>query len=95
MTEQEPVITANAIAGAVGAVLVMLVSLGVIDLSPEQQAAILAAVVAVLPILAALWARLKVTPLVNARDVDGEALTRFDGTPALPEQARIEKEFYR
>ena len=86
MIQQEPVITAGAISGAVGAVLVALVSIGVLDLTPEQQAAVLAALVAVLPIAMAIWARAKVTPLISATDVDGEALTRWNGEPAIPEQ---------
>lgn len=91
----EPVLSAATIAGAISAILVALVSLGVIDLTPEQQAAILAAVVAVLPIAMALWARMQVTPLANARDEDGEALTRYDGTPALREQAKMGVEINR
>lgn len=86
----EPVLSAGAIAGAISAILVALVSLGVIDLTPEQQAAILAAVVAVLPIAMALWARMQVTPLVDPTDEDGEALTRYDGMPSLRAQRDID-----
>lgn len=78
--EREPVVTAAAIAGLVAAALTMLVSLGVIDLSPEQQAAILAFVAAAVPIAAALWARQQVTPLVDPKDDEGERLVReYDG----------------
>ncbi|MGK2953561.1 MAG: hypothetical protein ACSLEZ_14420 [Thiobacillus sp.] len=86
MIQREPVLSSGAIAGAVGAVLVALVSLGLLDLTPEQQAAVLAALVAVLPIAMALWARAQVTPLINATDVDGESLTRWNGMPAIAEQ---------
>jgi len=89
---EEPVLSAAAIAGAVGAVLAALVSLGVIDLTAEQQAAILAAIVAVTPIAAALWARAQVTPLANPRDVDGEPLSRPGDTLPLAAQARLMRE---
>lgn len=89
---EEPVLSAAAIAGAVGAVLAALVSLGVIDLTAEQQAAILAAIVAVTPIVAALWARAQVTPLANPRDVDGEPLSRSGDTLPLAAQARLMRE---
>jgi len=89
MVQEEPVVTAGAVAGALGAILVMLVSLGVIDLTGEQQAAIMGAVVAVLPIVMALWARAQVTPLADPRDEDGEALTRYDGMPSLRLQEKM------
>lgn len=88
----EPVVSASAVAGAIGALLVMLVSLGLLDLSQEQQTAIMAAVVAVLPIAAAVWARARVTPLVRPRDIDGATLTRPDNTPALPAQGQMMQE---
>jgi hypothetical protein len=56
-------VTAGAIVGALGAGLVMLVSLGVINLSPEQQTNILAFAAAVLPLVGALIARRFVTPV--------------------------------
>jgi hypothetical protein len=82
---KEPVISAAIIAGAIGAVLTALVSLGVIQMTPEQQAAILGAVVAVLPIALGIWARGKVTPLENPRDDTGTALVRPDGRPPVVE----------
>lgn len=85
----EPVLSAATIAGAISAILVALVSLGVIDLTPEQQAAILAAVVAVLPIAMALWARMQVTPLSNPKIVNEEgeevSLIRADTGRATPQ----------
>lgn len=57
----EPVVTAGAIAGLVGALLVLLVAFGV-PLDETQRNAILAVVIAAVPIVAAVWARSKVTP---------------------------------
>ena len=85
----EPVVSAATIAGAIGAILVALVSLKVVNLTPEQSAAIMAAVVAVLPIVMAFWARSRVTPLTLPTDIDGERLTRTDNSPALPELANL------
>lgn len=86
---EEPVLTAATIAGAISAILVALVSLGVIDLTPDQQAAILAAVVAVLPIAMALWARMQVTPLADPKIVNEEgeevSLIRADTGRATPQ----------
>ena len=82
---QEPVITAASIAGLVSAIMILLVTFG-INITVEQQVAILAVIAAGAPIAAAIWARNKVTPLVNPTDEDGEPLTRTDNTPSLPAQ---------
>ncbi len=85
----EPALSANVIAGAIGAILVALVALKVIVLTPEQQAALMAAVVAVLPIVAALWSRTQTTPLIDPVDEDGEPLTRTDNTPSIAAQKQM------
>jgi hypothetical protein len=82
----EPVLSAGVIAGAIGAVLVALVSLGVIQLSPDQQTAVMAAIVAVLPIAFAAIARDKVTPLTRPRDDTGTPLVRIDGAKPVVEE---------
>lgn len=76
--QNEPVLTAGAIVGAIMAVLTALVALGVIDISGEQMSAIGAALTAVisliLPIVGAIVARRYVTPVSNPKDNDGNPL---------------------
>lgn len=60
----------------------MLMSLGVIELSEDQFAAVMAFVGAV-AILGAAVVRTYVTPLSNPRDVDKAPLTRSDNSPAM------------
>jgi hypothetical protein len=82
--QTEPVVTANLIAAAIGALLVAAVALGLLDWTEEQQAAVMAAIVAVVNVLAAVWARSKVTPLAKPSDNDGEPLVRQDtGRPPV------------
>ena len=76
--QNEPVLTAGAIVGAIMATLAALVALGVIDITPEQMSAVekaLGAILAlVLPVVGAWIARRYVTPVANPRDNDGNAL---------------------
>lgn len=73
---REPVLTAAAIAGVIMAGLSMAVSLGWLSLDAGQmeaiQAFVLPALGLVLPIVAAFWARGKVTPVSAPRTPDGE-----------------------
>lgn len=77
--QNEPVLTAGAIVGAIMATLTALVALGVIDISSDQMSAIGAALTAILglllPIVGAIVARRYVTPVSNPRDNDGNPLT--------------------
>ena len=74
--KSEPVITAAAISGLVMAFLTMAVSLGWVQLSPEQMKAVeqfvLPAVAIFLPIVAAIFARRLVTPTANPKTATGE-----------------------
>ena len=78
----EPVITAGAIIGAIMAVLTALVALDVISITPEQISAVEPVLVAVVPLLlsliAAVVARRYVTPVANPRDNDGNELVARD-----------------
>lgn len=64
----EPVLAAGSIAGLVGAVLTLLVAFGV-HVTEDQQKAILAVVVLVVPIVAAIIARSKVVPQAKLEQV--------------------------
>lgn len=61
--KSEPAVTIGTVTGAIGAGVVMLVTLGVIDLSQEQQNALMAFVVAAAPIIAGIIIRSRVTPV--------------------------------
>jgi len=65
--KHEPAISIGAISAAVAAVLTLLVAFG-IDVTEEQQTAILGVVAAVGPIVAGLLIRRKVTPVDRSRD---------------------------
>ena len=69
----QPVLTWAAIVAFLETIVVLLTSFG-IDLSDGQQTAITAALVALGPIVAALLAWGKVTPLARPRDAEGNAL---------------------
>ena len=94
--QTEPTLSSNGIVAAISAVVAALIAFGVISLTPEQQSAAMAAIVAVLgvvgPLIAAWWARTKVTPLVAPVDEDGVMLVRADGgeptLSAMREQVR-------
>ena len=72
----EPVLTAASIAGVIMAALAMAVSLGWLNLDDAQMGAIQAFVLPVLglvlPVVAALWARGKVTPTAAPKTEAGE-----------------------
>lgn len=83
----EPAITANGIVAAISAVVAALIAFGVIEWTPEQRDAFMAATIAilgvVLPTLATWWIRRNTTSLADPRDADGQPLTRADNSPAL------------
>lgn len=84
MFEKEPVVVGTSIGAAVSvaimAIVAMLVSLGVWNLGSEQVGSIRTAVEAVValvvllapPIVGALWARGKVTPVAAPKTKDGQ-----------------------
>lgn len=84
--KREPVLIAQ-VSAAIMAILSLLVALGVIQIGGEQMAEIEQAVGAVLtiliPLLMAIWARGKVTPVEDARDNAGRQLA-----PLEPPRAR-------
>lgn len=73
---REPILKANSVIVLLNAFMVMLVVLGVVDLSDEQQAAISAFAVALVnmvgPIVAWQWARRYTTPYSSPRTKDNE-----------------------
>jgi cobalamin biosynthesis protein CbiG len=85
ITETQPIITSATVVAFVSAVLVLGVSFG-LPITDEQRNAILAVVAIVAPLAVIWWPQRKTTPLANATDIDGEALTRYDGKPPIAEQ---------
>ena len=69
----EPVAIIGAIVGLVEAIIALLPLFGV-ALTIEQQAALMAVVVAAGSVVSAVWARSLVTPVSNPKDNDGNAL---------------------
>ena len=69
----EPVAIIAAIVGLIEAVVALLPLFGV-PLTIEQQAAIMAVIVAAGSVVSAVWARSLVTPVANPRDNDGNPL---------------------
>ena len=69
----EPVAIIGAIVGLVEAIIALLPLFGV-ALTIEQQAALMAVVVAAGSVVSAVWARSLVTPVSNPRDNDGNML---------------------
>lgn len=63
---REPLVTVGTITGAVTAVIALLVAFG-LDLSAEQQTAILAVVAVAAPFVVAAVTRPKVTPVKDPR----------------------------
>lgn len=59
----EPVVQAATITGLISAGLVMLVTLGIIDIDTNAQAAIMGFVALAVPIAISFWPRSVVTPL--------------------------------
>jgi hypothetical protein len=80
--QDQPVLSQAGIVAAVSAVLLALVSLGILNLTDAQMQAIVAAVgamlVVVAPIVGGLWARNRTTPLAKPVDDDGMPLVRAD-----------------
>jgi hypothetical protein len=75
---REPVLSAGTTSAAIAAVIALLVSFG-FDISDDQQSAILGVVAVLAPIVAAIAARPKVTPLSSPRDAAGAPLTAIGG----------------
>ena len=73
---REPVMLANLIASAVSALIIALVALGSLPWTIEQQGAVMALTVAIVNVVAALWARNEVTPMTSPQDSDGTPLVR-------------------
>lgn len=75
--QTEPVVIIAAITGLIEAVIALLPLFGV-GLTVEQQAGIMAVVVAVSSVVSALWSRSLVTPVANPRDNAGNELVARD-----------------
>lgn len=73
MGTREPLVTASFITALVTAVIALVVALG-IDISDDQQTAILGLCAALAPVAVALLARSKVTPVADPRSASGERL---------------------
>lgn len=84
VTEREPSVVIGLVTTAVAAVLALLVAFG-IDVTAEQQVAILGVIAGVGPLLAGILIRRKVTP--DARVV--EHLDAVDAVVAGPANERI------
>ena len=84
--KNEPVMSYALFITAINTLIAMLQSLGVLTLSDDQYTAVTVFVSAFTILLAAVL-RQYVTPLLNARDDDGEELTRSDNSPTLKAQA--------
>lgn len=89
----EPVLTVGAVLAAVTAAVAFVRAMGWLQLTDEQYNSLLTFVGLLLPILGALWARARVTPLENpqARTATGKlvALVREDtGRAPTPPSAR-------
>lgn len=73
MNGREPLLTAATVTGFVAAVVALLVAFGV-DLSGDEQTAILGVAAVVAPFVVAFAARGKVTPTADPRAEDGTHL---------------------
>lgn len=73
--KNEPVLSAGVVTGIVSALIVLLTTFGV-DITQEQQAAIMGVLVLIVPIAIAFWPRSKVTPVNSPRveTADGEKI---------------------
>ncbi len=74
--QNEPVVTAASIASLISAIIILARSLGWLPLTDEQFQNLMTVVVLALPVMGALWARRKVTPLARPHDNDGFPLVR-------------------
>jgi len=92
MPSTEPVTYAGAITTIVETGLLMLISMGVIDITDDQVGQIMAFVIAVLGVVGPLYfARRASTPLAAPRDLDGVGLVRPGNEPPI-EVARSMRE---
>lgn len=100
MDQNNPVVVqAASVTGfivAIKALIAYFRIMGWLDWDEDRYQATVQLIDTVLPIAAVwigvLWARRKVTPLTNPKDVDGTELTRPDNTPAIPQMAKEQKE---
>lgn len=74
MGTREPLVTNSSIIAIVTAVLALVVAFG-LELSQDQQVAILGVTATVVPVILALVTRGQVTPVAAPRGNDGEPLT--------------------
>lgn len=72
---REPLLTRSTVVAVVTTLLAVLTAFG-LPISDTQQNAVLGAVGVIAPIVLALWARRRVTPIADPRDDDGTPLTR-------------------
>lgn len=70
---REPLLSVATVTAAVSAVLALLVAFG-LDVTEDQQNAILGAVAVIAPIVVGLLARGKVTPVADPKAADGTPL---------------------
>jgi hypothetical protein len=78
---REPVLSSGTVTAIVTAAVALLVSYG-FDITNDQQSAILGIVAVLAPLVAAVVARPKVTPLSSPRDARNRPLTASDGMVA-------------
>lgn len=74
MSTREPLVVRGAVVAAVEVILHVLVVLGVLPWSPDQEATIAAAVGVIGTAVVVLWSRGAVTPVADPRAVDGAPL---------------------
>jgi len=77
-----PLITTAAITSIVSAIIAVMVAFGV-QLTETQVTAIMGLVAVLAPWVVALVGHRLTTPLNNPTDIDGEPLTRGDGSRAI------------
>lgn len=85
MPQNEPVVSAGALAGVLSAVLLWVRMMGWINWTDDQFNQFMIVVSLVLPIVTGIWARQRVTPLAAPRDTDGAPLSRPGDVPANKE----------
>lgn len=95
LTRTEPAITTGTITAAVGAILALLVVFG-LDISADQTTAILAAIVAIAPIVSGILTRRQVVPSGNVAvkvqrgdELTDDVLVAGDGVD-LPNGAEVD-----
>jgi hypothetical protein len=85
ITVTSPLITTAAITSLVSAIIAVLIAFGV-GLTEAQVTAIMGLVAVAAPWIVVAVGHVTTTPLNNPVDVDGEKLTRGDGSPAIKAQ---------